>query len=97
MILNLVKNFVKPERSRPDICDILPSLNRKESPTDIARAYGRLFSTADGRRVLEHLQLTTLYRAQSPDASDAQIRHLEGQRFVVFQILRQIERGRAGS
>lgn len=96
MILNLFKKFMKPEMSRPESYDILPTLNRKESPTDIARAYGRLFSTADGRRVLEHLQVTTLYRAQAPDISDAQIRHLEGQRFVVFQIIRQIERGRAG-
>lgn len=92
-------------KNKNGICDsrndILPPKNRsilkQSTHTDISKSYARVFSTLEGQRVLDHLQLTTLYRAQSPDTSDSQIRHQEGQRFVVFQILRQVERGRSGS
>lgn len=74
--------------------EILPSLPSKQESGDIAACYARLFSGSDGKRVLEHLQLTTLHRAGGPDGTSAQIHHLEGQRYAVMQILRQIERGR---
>ena len=103
----MIRAFLKPLRTknkkgiRDSRNEILPQKNRsiikQSTHKDISKSYARVFSTVEGQRVLDHLQLTTLYRAQSPDTPDAQIRHQEGQRFVVFQILRQVERGRSGS
>lgn len=63
---------------------------------EIERACARLFSTADGKMVLSHLQAISFCRALSPDSSDAHLRHAEGQRAMVATILRLIDRGRAG-
>ena len=72
--------------------DILPPLPGARDFSDIAKSYARLFASEDGRRVLDHLQLTTLHRAYGPDGSDGHIRHLEGQRYLLSQILRFIDR-----
>jgi hypothetical protein len=54
---------------------------------DIALAFARCFATVDGKRVLDHLRRTTLERSLGPGASDAVLRHVEGQRHLVAQIL----------
>lgn len=54
----------------------------------------RVFSSAEGRRVLHHLRALTRERVLGPDASDAQLRHLEGQRALVQHIEALMERGR---
>lgn len=59
----------------------------------LALAFARCFATADGRRVLRQLRVWTLERAVGPAASDAQLRHLEGQRQLVAQILTLIREG----
>jgi hypothetical protein len=61
---------------------------------DIEKCYARLFATADGRRVLAHLQGMAFARAFGADASDAQIRYAEGQRALVANILRLIGAGK---
>lgn len=61
---------------------------------DIARCFARLFSTEDGKIVLSHLQSITFQRAHSCHAPEAELRHSEGQRALVAQILRLIDRGR---
>jgi len=61
---------------------------------DIERTFARLFSTEDGRAVLAHLQVMTFSRAYGADASDQLLRYAEGQRALVAQILRLIDRGR---
>jgi hypothetical protein len=43
--------------------------------------------------VLGHLKRTVLERRLPPSASDAELRHLEGQRCVVAQIVAMVERG----
>lgn len=55
---------------------------------DLAACYRRCFSGSDGARVLAHLRALTLDRALGPGASDAALRHLEGQRHLVLGILR---------
>ena len=60
----------------------------------VERAFARLFSSEDGRQVLAHLQVMTFHRAHSAETSDAQLRYAEGQRALVGQILRLIEKGR---
>jgi len=67
-------------------------------PTDraLALAAARCFRGGDGEAVLEHLRAVTLERALGPAASDAQLRHLEGQRQLVSHLVSLVERGRQG-
>lgn len=61
---------------------------------DMARAFARCFRERDGEQVLDHLRAVTLERSLGPNATDSQLRHLEGQRQLVSYILGQVERGR---
>jgi len=61
---------------------------------DIERAFARLFSTEDGKKVLGYLQMLSFHKAMAPSAPDEQLRHMEGQRALVATILRLIDRGR---
>ncbi|KAA5605522.1 hypothetical protein F1188_11230 [Roseospira marina] len=60
----------------------------------MARACARLFAHDDGRRLRAHLHALTLARHLGPDASDAALRHLEGQRALVAHLDRLIDEGR---
>jgi hypothetical protein len=62
---------------------------------ELCRAYARCFAGADGARVIGHLTRTILERRLSPCASDAELRHLEGQRCAVASLLAMVARGRA--
>jgi hypothetical protein len=64
---------------------------------ELARAFARCFGSADGEAALRHLADMTLRRALGPDAADAQLRHLEGQRQLVTYIHALAARGRAGN
>lgn len=54
----------------------------------------RTFSTDAGGRVLAHLRRLTRDRVLGPEASDAQLRHVEGQRALIAHVEGLIERGR---
>ena len=69
-------------------------LQRKDQ-REIEKSFARLFASDDGQRVLEHLQLTTFHRAHMPEASEQALRFAEGQRALVANVLRLIERGRS--
>ena len=58
-------------------------------------AYAHCFTTRDGRRVLDHLRECVLLRALGPDASDAEIRHREGQRQLILAIESFVARGKS--
>ncbi|MEO5376008.1 MAG: hypothetical protein H7840_17420 [Alphaproteobacteria bacterium] len=62
--------------------------------TALARAFARCFADGDGERVLACLDGLTIGRVLGPDASDAALRHLEGQRQLVIHIHAMIDRGR---
>jgi hypothetical protein len=66
------------------------------APEDPAPSFARCFAGGDGVRVLAVLRAMTLDRALGPDAPEAALRHLEGQRQLVATILALIARGRAG-
>jgi 3-oxoacyl-[acyl-carrier-protein] synthase III len=67
-------------------------------PVDaVARAFAHCFRDGAGATVLEHLRKVFLDRRVGPSASDAELRHVEGQRSVVAHILALIERGRRGA
>ena len=71
--------------------------DRRPEEIELCRAFARCFAGADGRLVLEHLRRTVLERRLPPNASDAELRHLEGQRYAVAHIVAMVERGCAGS
>lgn len=66
------------------------------SDADPAPSFARCFAGGDGARVLAVLRAMTLDRALGPDAPEAALRHLEGQRQLVATILALVARGRAG-
>ncbi len=65
-------------------------------PEALAVSAARCFSGADGERLLDYLRTITTGRALGPAVPDAQLRHLEGQRYLVQHLLALIERGRSG-
>jgi hypothetical protein len=64
-----------------------PAAGRDEEDADVAVAFARCFATSDGQRVVRHLRRLTLERALGPGATDAHLRHLEGQRHLVTHML----------
>lgn len=68
----------------------------ERSDEDPAPAFARCFAGPDGQRVLAMLKAMTLERALGPDASDAALRHLEGQRVLVATISALAARGSRG-
>jgi hypothetical protein len=59
----------------------------------LSGAFARCFRSADGARVLQSLRSMTLEQAVGPSASDAVLRHLEGQRALFVYIEAMIARG----
>lgn len=62
---------------------------------DIERSFARVFSTDEGKKVLAWLQVMTFHRAGSSNSTDEQLRFMEGQRSLVANILRMIDRGKS--
>ena len=60
---------------------------------DLLNAYAHTFRSEAGCRVLRHLRTITTHRVTGPDASDAFLRHLEGQRQLVKYIVSLAEHG----
>jgi hypothetical protein len=65
------------------------------SDSELCRAFARCFAGPDGHAVIAHLTRSVLDRRLPPSASDAELRHLEGQRYAVAGVLAMVERGRA--
>ncbi|MCB1884818.1 MAG: hypothetical protein KDG89_12620 [Geminicoccaceae bacterium] len=62
-----------------------------EAEDEVAKAFRACFATPAGRRVLDHLRATFLERRLPPSVSDAELRHVEGQRSVVACVARLAE------
>ncbi len=65
----------------------LPRMEKK----DIERLFARVFLSEDGQKVLSYLQATTFQRVMPSDASDAQLRQMEGQRTMLLSIQRMVQ------
>lgn len=59
----------------------------------ISRNINSVFKTPNGSAVLKYLRSITIESVQGPNASDAELRHLEGQRYLVGLIERRINHG----
>lgn len=73
-----------------DECNVPDAANDE----DLAHAFARCFRGRDGARVIAYLRAITLERALGPNAPDALLRHMEGQRHLVGRIGALIERGK---
>ena len=61
---------------------------------EIERSFARVFSTEEGKKVLAWLQVMTFQRVSGASTTDEQLRYMEGQRSLVANILRVIDRGK---
>jgi hypothetical protein len=59
----------------------------------VQQAFARVYGTQDGKVVIEHLQRMTFMRALQPDIPEGHMRHIEGQRALVAQVLRYVVAG----
>lgn len=60
----------------------------------IEHAYARTFLSESGAIVIKHLRRITIERVLGPNASESELRTLEGMRSLVHQIEQMISRGR---
>ena len=63
----------------------------KENDEIISKNFQSLFNTPSGKAVLAYLRSITLDLVSGPNSSDGEIRHREGQRFIVAIIEKLIE------
>lgn len=63
---------------------------------EVALAFARCFSGRQGDLALGHLRRLTQERHLGPEAGEAALRHLEGQRQLVAYIASLVQRGRDG-
>ena len=70
-----------------------PELSTEQ--VELCRAFARCFSSQEGQMAIDHLTKLILERRLPAGCSNAELRHLEGQRFAIAYIVSMIERGRA--
>jgi hypothetical protein len=63
--------------------------------TELCSAFARCFAGSDGRLIVDYLKRVILDRRLPPSATDAELRHLEGQRGAIAHLLAMVERGRS--
>jgi len=62
------------------------------SEEEIKIAFMKCFDSREGRIVLSFLKRMTMERFMGPEVSDAGLRHLEGQRYLVGYICAQAKK-----
>lgn len=83
-------------RERPKLFNIDGVVGRsQEQERTLNGAFKECFQTPAGETVMEYLR-QMVGQVCGPEASDGQIRHLEGQRFLFALIDRRIENGKRG-
>jgi hypothetical protein len=73
-----------------------PAGTAAEPMDEVCRSAAACLGSVHGQVVLRHLRHLFLDRRIPPTASDAELRHAEGQRTVVSHLLQLLERGRGG-
>jgi hypothetical protein len=63
----------------------------KANDEKISKDIRALFRTPNGQEVMKYLRSITIEAVTGPAASDAELRHLEGQRYLVGLIERRIK------
>lgn len=79
---------------KPDMLIGLDGIKRKpKDEENLNTLFYALFNTPGGAEVLKHLKALTLEAVAGPEISDSQLRHLEGQRYLVGLIQRRVNKG----
>tara|TARA_B100000424_G_scaffold121319_1_gene91760 strand:- start:42 stop:281 length:240 start_codon:yes stop_codon:yes gene_type:complete len=65
----------------------------KEKDKIISQNVQSLFKTPTGQEVLKYLKSVTIEAVSGSNISDAELRHLEGQRYIVALIVKRINHG----
>ncbi len=92
----MFRDFLKSKTPYDDrLAVALPPLSQKRDQ-DMAKIAARIFASDDGKALLQYLQITIFQRALSPDAPDTQLRYYEGQRAMLANLIRLIEKGQHG-
>ncbi len=65
----------------------------KDSDEIISKNVLSLFNTPNGIEVLKYLKSVTIEAVSGSNISDAELRHLEGQRYIVALIVKRINHG----
>lgn len=96
--MNLADLDALADREPPTWTELEAPPAKPAEPRELQFAFVRTFmrTGTDGQSVLDHLQRLTIGRALPATATDAELRHLEGQRDLVIHILNQIARGQRG-
>lgn len=85
----------EPAPARPPV-SVTPEADRPDGEA-VAQAFARCFSGPDGAVALDHLRRITFERVLAPEAGEAALRDLEGQRRLAATLLALIRRGRTGA
>ena len=62
----------------------------KELDTQISQNMAEIFNTPTGKEVLRYLRSVTIEMVNGPNVSTEELRHLEGQRYIVGLIEQRI-------
>ncbi len=82
--------FLNKMKDRLALMNIVAQSDQK----NIDRLFARVFSTDDGQKILAYLHHITANRVMSAQATEEQLRHMEGQRALVQTIQKLSTRGR---
>jgi len=66
------------------------SKQEKVDITEISKCFKRCFANGDGQKILNYLCSISLERAMPANISNDELRHLEGQKYMVKLILNHI-------
>lgn len=62
----------------------------KQADIQISQNVAEIFNTATGKEVLRYLRSVTIEMVNGPNVSNEELRHLEGQRYIVGLIEQRI-------
>jgi hypothetical protein len=65
-----------------------------QAERDLNRIAAQIFATPSGDLLLAWLKRITVNNVQGPAVTDAHLRHLEGQRYIVALVQQRIEHGK---
>lgn len=65
----------------------------KDADDHISMDMAALFATPSGQSTLKYLRSITIEAVNGPNVTDAELRHMEGQRYLVGLLERRIQHG----
>lgn len=79
---------------KPNMLIGLDNMQRRpQDEENLNTLFYKLFTTTGGSEVLKYLKSLSIEAVAGPEVSDQQLRHLEGQRYLVGLIQRRVNKG----